>query len=383
LTSDLAFRELVENASDLIQIVAPDGSFVYVNRAWRDTLGYRPEDIPRLQFLDVIHPEYRFQVAELLHRVVTSHREARLETRLLTRDGRPILVEGKIFSRGEPGQPAEWQGIFRDVNERLRTREPAQQAYWLKSEFLTNISHELRTPMNGILGMTELALDTDLDDEQREYLEMVKASAECLLTNINDILDFSMIDAGKLEIDAIDFRLRDALEALMKSLVERAHAKGLKLHYRVNSDVPDALIGDWGRVQQVLVNLLGNAIKFTHRGEIKVTVAVEERMPGFVNLHFTVGDTGIGIAADKLKVIFAPFTQADGSRSRKYGGTGLGLTIATGLIGLMGGRLWVESNLGQGSTFHFHLQAGVSEGAPEGSLFALSNRRARHEDPYR
>jgi PAS domain S-box-containing protein len=314
--------------------------------------------------LTIIHPEDLPIAAGRLQRLLAGQEDTS-DYRIITKDGavRWIHDHGRPIWDERQGRVTRVISAADDISERKQVEAQLQQAKGsaesanrAKSEFLANMSHEIRTPMNGIIGMTDLTLNTALTAEQRGYLEMVRSSADSLMTVINDILDFSKIEAGKLELDERDFGLRESLAEILKALGMRAASQGLRLDGRVSPEIPNRLVGDASRLGQVLVNLVGNAIKFTKRGEIVVAVSIVNDLSApesTTTLHFAVQDTGIGIPRDKMETVFAPFEQADSSTTRRYGGTGLGLAISARLVALMGGRIWSESEVGVGSTFHF------------------------------
>ena len=356
--SEERYRAVVEQAAEGILLVADDTKrLLELNAAGQKLLDFSAEELVQRTLYDVLADEST-TVDQDVARILAEQRYFVGPRKCRRKDGSLVDVEisGHVISYA---QKKVLCLVVRDITERIhgeavqRAREAAEAANRAKSDFLANMSHEIRTPMNGILGMTELALDTALTPEQREYLDMVKSSADSLLLLLNDILDFSKIEAGKLDMESTDFRLRDTLGETMKTLALRAHNKGLELAYRIPTGVPDLLLGDPGRLRQIIVNLVGNAIKFTDHGEVVVNVERQESSDGEIPLHFAVRDTGIGIPSDKQAVIFDAFTQADNSTTRRFGGTGLGLAITSRLVAMMGGKVWVESQLGRGSTFHF------------------------------
>jgi len=371
-SSEQRHRQIVETALDSFIGTDSNGIITDWNAQAETTFGWsRSDAIGRSLYQTIAanrnREEHQQIVAELLASTEASGMRKRIETTRLHKDGRefPIELSASVIRVGEGYR---FGAFLRDITDRKRSeqeligaKEAAEAASRAKSEFLANMSHEIRTPLNGVIGITDLALDTELTSEQREYLETVKLSADSLLTVINDILDFSKIEAGKVDLELDDFNLRDSVETTMKTMALRADEKGLELLCEIAPSVPDVLHGDSNRLRQVLVNLLSNAIKFTDQGEVALNVHIEAEDGDNRIVHFTVSDSGIGIPLEKQKVIFQPFAQADNSTTRKYGGTGLGLTISKRLVGLMDGQMSVESEVGRGTRFHFTARLKTSE----------------------
>jgi PAS domain S-box-containing protein len=366
--SEALYHSLVEYLPQDIFRKDTAGRFTFANERFAATLGLRPAEILGKTDFDFYPPALAAKYRQDDEHVMRTRQSYETVEAHVTPAGAKLFVQViKTPVLDFQGKVLGTQGIFWDVTAKRRAdealreaKEAAEAANRAKSEFLANMSHEIRTPLHGILGMAGLALDTTLTPEQREFLTAVRASADSLLTVINDVLDFSKIEARKLELLSGAFALREALDEAVKSLAWRAAQKGLELACDVASQVPDALVGDVVRLRQVVVNLVGNAIKFTERGKVLVSVVTEATTEDEVCLHFAVTDTGIGIAREKQTIIFHPFEQADSSLARQYGGTGLGLAICSQLVALMGGRIWVESAVGRGSTFHFTAPFGLA-----------------------
>jgi PAS domain S-box-containing protein len=364
------FRSLVEATVAIVWNTPASGEFETEQPGWSAFTNQTFDQLKGWGWLDAVHPDDRPNTATVWSAAVAARSLYQVEHRLRRHDGeyRHMLVRAVPILAKEGGI-REWVGVHTDIDAERKAeaamreaKEAAEAATRTKSEFLANMSHEIRTPLNGIIGMTELALDTELAPAQREYLGMVKLSADHLLTVINDILDFSKIEAGKLDLECVDFDLRDTLDDTVATLAMRAHKKGLELADHVAPDVPDSLAGDPHRLRQIVVNLIGNAIKFTERGEVVLRTDVRSRTEERVCLHFAVSDTGIGIAPEQQRKLFRAFSQADTSTTRKYGGTGLGLAISARMVQMMGGEIWLESEIGQGSTFHFTIPFGLARG---------------------
>jgi len=365
------FAAIVESSQDAILGKTLDGTITSWNAAAENFYGYTAQEAIGRSIYMIVPPARSAELAEILEQVRRGQRVDSLDTERLRKDGTRIAVSVTISPvRDVAGNIVGASSVARDISrrrrvewdrERLRLR--AEAANRATSEFLANVSHELRTPMNAIIGMTDLALDEDLPAEARDHLSVARQAADQLLRLLNDLLDYSGIEAGKFQLRPRPFRFAQTVRQTVKTVAARAEKKGLTLRLHLAEDVPDDLVGDPGRLEQVLLNLLDNAIKFTDRGEVTLSVVVRWKNAAEVRTLFTVSDTGIGIAREEQRRIFAPFTQVDSSPTRRFQGSGLGLAVSHELVKLMGGRIWVESQLGVGSRFRFTVRFERGQGA--------------------
>ncbi len=358
LRAEEELTTLFEQSLDMLCIASVDGYFLRLNPAWERTLGYTAEELMSRPYVEFVHPDDRQPTTREARQLAGGENTVMFENRYRCKDGTYRWLSWKSAPLPEQGLV---YAMARDVTEQKRAaeelrraREAADAANRAKGDFLANVSHEIRTPMNAVIGMAELLLDTPLRAEQREYLATLKDAAESLLGLINDILDFAKMEAGKLELEPEEFDLRDALGDTLRTLGLRAHQKGLELACRIAPDVPERLVGDPRRLRQVIVNLVGNAVKFTERGEVLVEVETVAPGDAEVVLAFAVSDTGIGVPREEQARIFGAFEQVDASTTRLYGGTGLGLSIAAELVGRMGGAISAESEPGQRQPLPLH-----------------------------
>ncbi|HET9480276.1 MAG TPA: ATP-binding protein, partial [Candidatus Polarisedimenticolia bacterium] len=380
-------RRFFELSLDLFCIADFEGRFQRINPAWTRVTGYSPEELTSRPYLEFVHPDDKRATFAAASRITEGAQVVSFENRYLCKDGTwiwllwnaaPSVQEGVIYAtarditgrklaeqelrryaqemkEAKQAQEENAARLDRLVGQLAAAKSKAEEATVATGTFLANMSHEIRTPMNAILGMTRLALETKLTARQREYLETVDDSAEALLALINDILDFSKIEAGKLDLEHFEFDLRSDLEDTVRILAQRAHQKGLELACDMKPDVPERVVGDSRRLRQIVINLVGNAVKFTDRGEVVVRVSLKGRKARSLRVGFEVSDTGIGIPQGKLDAIFGAFEQADATTTRRFGGTGLGLAISSQLVEMMGGTLEVQSREGRGSTFRFEI----------------------------
>ena len=367
--SEQRYRHIVDLAHDIIYSTDAEGRFTFCNPTAVRLLKYASEDLIGRRYLDLVRPDYRQAVERFYGRqFVKQTPSTYFELPVLAQDGSELWIGQNVQLIIENGRLDGFHAVARDVTERKRAEAELQKAKGVaeaanraKSEFLANMSHEIRTPMNAIIGMADLLSETPLTKEQEEYVRVFRRASDNLLALVNDILDLSKVEAGGLTLEHVEFDLVELIEKTSEMVAKVAHDKGLELACQVMADVPRDLVGDPHRLRQILLNLMGNALKFTMAGEVVMRVQndPDARQPGA--LLFSVSDTGIGVPGDKLGIIFESFTQADSSTTRQYGGTGLGLAISKRLVELMGGRIWATSTVGQGSTFSFTAKFRVQE----------------------
>jgi two-component system sensor histidine kinase/response regulator len=371
--SEKRFRSSMEHAAIGMALVAPDGRWLRVNRALCKIVGYCEAELLATNFQSITHPDDLEADLNYVRRMLASEIDTyEMEKRYIHKDSHPVWIQLNVsLVRDAEGHPVHFISQIQDITERKRqagelsaARDVALESARLKAEFLANMSHEIRTPMNGIIGMTGLLLDSPLNTEQHEFVDTIRTCGDTLLTLINDILDLSKIEAGKLTFETIDLDLRSAVESAVELVAERAQSKRLELVSLVHQDVLTSLRGDPGRLRQILINLVSNAIKFTEHGEVVVRAVRYAETDQDVTVRFTVQDTGIGISEEGCRRLFQAFSQADGSTTRKYGGTGLGLAISKRLVEMMGGEIGVESTPGVGSTFWFTARFEKQPNAP-------------------
>ena len=381
--SECLFHDLFESARDLIIVLSPAGKIMSLNPAFKARTGFSRDEWIGRPFEKLVHTDDLSIVWQNLARAARRNSTDFFELRIRGADGKYFTAELQLTAEVQNGSVTGLLGIARDITERKQAesllreaKEAAEAATRTKSEFLANMSHEIRTPLNAVLGMGELLLETPLSPEQRDYLTILKRSGENLLGIINKILDFSKIEAGRLDLESIGFDLPLLIEETIEARALEAHEKGLELACRLDPAVPAGLVGDPVRLKQILMNLIGNAIKFTEEGEVVLSVKCRAREDSEAFLLFSISDTGIGIPREKLDLIFESFTQADSSVTRKYGGTGLGTAISKQLVQMMRGRIWAESKPGEGSAFHFTATFGIgAETTPPSPEIDLSGAR--------
>lgn len=375
--SEGKYRTIIQNIQDGYFELDTSGNLTFFNPSFCEITGLTPDELKGLDPKKFLDPDSATRFIETCHDLrQTPDMKNSIGLHIFQPSGEERFTEttvSPIYSA--KGEFSGYRGVFHDITRRKKAqalqeaKQAAEAASRAKSEFLANMSHEIRTPLNSIIGLVELVLDTQLTAEQCEDLSVVKSSAYGLLAVISDILDFSKIEAGKLDLEFSAFDLPEFLGESLRVMAVKAHEKGLELAYRVAPDAPRQVVGDPARFRQIIFNLVGNAIKFTEKGEIVVSVESAQLSPSHAELLVRVKDTGIGIPAEKQETIFDPFAQADGSTSRRYGGTGLGLSVSAQLVALMGGRIWVESTLGKGSAFCFTVKFGL---AAEGQTAKIS-----------